>query len=176
MKHHSKKELDFKLSYHLIFRAKVSDILRLQSQNGSLPDDSMLTILNQTQGPGYSWSPPPQPYAPSNFTPSNSTPDISLMHREADQLMQMYLVAMSLFMGGISLFGLAYFRMSVIIGKKLHNAMFEVVIGSKTYFFDSNPVGEELLSVHMYQCTLHSHLMTHCLQSLRIYLDIKLLL
>ena len=138
------------MSYHLIFRAEVSDILRLQSQNGSLPDDSMLTILNQTQGLGYSLSPPPQPHTPRNFTPSNSTPDISLMHREADQLMQMYLVAMSLFMGGISLFGLAYFRMSVIIGKKLHNAMFEVVIGAKTYFFDSNPVGEELLSVPMY--------------------------
>lgn len=138
------------MSYHLIFRAEVSDILRLQSQNGSLPDDSMLTIVNQTQGLGYSLSPPPQPhtprnFTPSNFTPSNSTPDISLMHREADQLMQMYLVAMSLFMGGISLFGLAYFRMSVIISKKLHNAMFEVVITAKTYFFDSNPVGKECL-------------------------------
>lgn len=65
------------------------------------------------------------------------------MDTQGDELMQQYLVAMSVFVVGISFFSLVYFRMSVIISKRLHNNMFQVVMGAKTHFFDSNPVGKE---------------------------------
>lgn len=74
---------------------------------------------------------------------SNFTTEGSLITLQGDELMQQYLVAMSVFVVGISLFSLVYFRMSVIISKRLHSNVFRVVMGAKTHFFDSNPVGNE---------------------------------
>eukprot|EP00105_Crassostrea_gigas_P021459 XP_011440600.1 PREDICTED: multidrug resistance-associated protein 4 isoform X2 [Crassostrea gigas] len=124
--------------WHLAKWAELSDSLNVKAQNGSYPLYPVVNTLNQTLGSNTLY----------NITPllqtSNSTPVGSLIITQGDELMQKYLVAMSVFVVGISLFSLVYFRMSVIISKKLHNNMFQVVMGAKTHFFDSNPVGRIL--------------------------------
>uniref|UniRef100_A0A8W8LH46 Multidrug resistance-associated protein 4 n=1 Tax=Magallana gigas TaxID=29159 RepID=A0A8W8LH46_MAGGI len=124
--------------WHLAKWAELSDSLNVKAQNGSYPLYPVINTLNQTLGLNTLY----------NITPilqtSNSTPEGSLITAQGDELMQKYLVAMSVFVVGISLFSLVYFRMSVIISKRLHNNMFQVVMGAKTHFFDSNPVGRIL--------------------------------
>nr|XP_034300520.1 multidrug resistance-associated protein 4 isoform X1 [Crassostrea gigas] len=124
--------------WYLAKWAELSDSLNVKAQNGSYPLYPVVNTLNQTLGLNTLY----------NITPllqtSNSTPEGSLIITQGDKLMQQYLVAMSVFVVGISLFSLVYFRMSVIISKRLHNNMFRVVMGAKTHFFDSNPVGRIL--------------------------------
>ncbi|XP_065933440.1 ATP-binding cassette sub-family C member 4-like isoform X2 [Magallana gigas] len=126
--------------WYLAKWAELSDSLNLRTQNGSYPLYPVIDTLNQTHGLYTIYM--------YNITPllqtSNSTPEGSLITLQGDELMQQYLVAMSVFVVGISLFSLVYFRMSVIISKRLHNNMFRVVMGAKTHFFDSNPVGQIL--------------------------------
>eukprot|EP00105_Crassostrea_gigas_P042556 XP_019926704.1 PREDICTED: multidrug resistance-associated protein 4-like isoform X4 [Crassostrea gigas] len=126
--------------WYLAKWAELSDSLNLRTQNGSYPLYPVIDTLNQTHGLYTIYM--------YNITPllqtSNSTPEGSLITLQGDELMQKYLVAMSVFVVGISLFSLVYFRMSVIISKRLHNNMFRVVMGAKTHFFDSNPVGQIL--------------------------------
>nr|XP_034300519.1 multidrug resistance-associated protein 4-like isoform X5 [Crassostrea gigas] len=127
-------------NWHLAKWAELSDSLNLKTQNGSYPLYPVIDTLNQTHGLYTTYM--------YNITPllqtSNFTPKGSLIITQGDKLMQQYLVAMSVFVVGISLFSLVYFRMSVIISKRLHNNMFRVVMGAKTHFFDSNPVGQIL--------------------------------
>nr|XP_034300528.1 multidrug resistance-associated protein 4-like [Crassostrea gigas] len=124
--------------WHLAKWAELSDSLNVKAQNGSYPLYRVANTLNQTLGSNTLY----------NITPllqtSNSTTEGSLITAQGDELMLQYLVAMSVFVVGISLFSLVYFRMSVIISKRLHNNMFRVVMGAKTHFFDSNPVGRTL--------------------------------
>ncbi|XP_034300532.2 ATP-binding cassette sub-family C member 4-like [Magallana gigas] len=130
-------------NWHLAKWAELSDSLNLRTQNGSYPLYPVIDTLNQTHGlyTTYMYN-NTLPLHPT--LPSNSTPEGALITTQEDELMQQYLVAMSVFVVGISLFSLVYFRMSVIISKRLHNNMFRVVMGAKTHFFDSNPVGRIL--------------------------------
>ncbi|XP_065933456.1 ATP-binding cassette sub-family C member 4-like isoform X3 [Magallana gigas] len=114
--------------WHLAKWAELSDSLNLRTQNGSY---SLYPVMDKIS--------PVHPTLLSNFTTEGS-----LITLQGDELMQQYLVAMSVFVVGISLFSLVYFRMSVIISKRLHNNVFRVVMGAKTHFFDSNPVGQIL--------------------------------
>ncbi|XP_065933452.1 ATP-binding cassette sub-family C member 4-like isoform X1 [Magallana gigas] len=127
-------------NWHLAKWAELSNSLNLRTQNGSYPLYPVIDTLNQTHGLYTTYM--------YNITPhlqtSNFTTEGSLITVQGDELMQQYLVAMSVFVVGISLFSLVYFRMSVIISKRLHNNMFQVVMGAKTHFFDSNPVGQIL--------------------------------
>uniref|UniRef100_A0A8W8LF17 Multidrug resistance-associated protein 4 n=1 Tax=Magallana gigas TaxID=29159 RepID=A0A8W8LF17_MAGGI len=114
--------------WHLAKWAELSDSLNLRTQNGSY---SLYPVMDKIS--------PVHPTLLSNFTTEGS-----LITLQGDELMQQYLVAMSVFVVGISLFSLVYFRMSVIISKRLHSNVFRVVMGAKTHFFDSNPVGQIL--------------------------------
>jgi hypothetical protein len=141
-------------------RVEATELLNLQTHNGSLshhqnpdftvPDQTLLrnqtfissanqnlthSISSANQNLTYSISSQTTPYL-------NTSSGVSVTPQQVDALMMMYLVALSIFIAGISLFGLAYFRMSVSISKQLHNTMFTIVLGAKTHFFDSNPVGE----------------------------------
>lgn len=142
------------------FRVESTELLNLQTQNGSLSQNlnPVFNVPNQTLLQNLSHiTSPNQNFTYSISLPNQTTPylndssDVSVTPQQVDMLMKTYLVAITMFITGISLFGLAYFRMSVSISKQLHNTMFKIVLGAKTYFFDSNPVGECLqLTVH--QC------------------------
>uniref|UniRef100_A0A8W8LGH1 Multidrug resistance-associated protein 4 n=1 Tax=Magallana gigas TaxID=29159 RepID=A0A8W8LGH1_MAGGI len=135
-------------NWYLAKWAELSDSLNLRTQNGSYPLYPVIDTLNQTHGlyTTYMYN-NTQPLHPT--LPSNSTPEGAQITTQEDELMQQYLVAMSVFVVGISLFSLVYFRMSVIISKRLHNNMFRVVMGAKTHFFDSNPVAQSPIFSHI---------------------------
>ncbi|XP_056011170.1 ATP-binding cassette sub-family C member 4-like isoform X2 [Ostrea edulis] len=144
--------------WHLARWVESTELLNLQTQNGSLSQNlnPVFNVPNQTLLQNLSHiTSPNQNFTYSISLPNQTTPylndssDVSVTPQQVDMLMKTYLVAITMFITGISLFGLAYFRMSVSISKQLHNTMFKIVLGAKTYFFDSNPVAQSPVFSHV---------------------------
>ncbi|XP_062616989.1 ATP-binding cassette sub-family C member 4-like isoform X2 [Saccostrea cucullata] len=129
--------------WHFAKWAESADLLNLQRQTGqsSINLNPVINMSNQSLKQNMTYN-----IFPVNHTtlPSNGSSLVTSIQHHVDLFMKTYLVAISIFIVGVSLFGMAYFRMSVCISKKLHNTMFDIVIGAKTHFFDSNPVGQIL--------------------------------
>ena len=59
--------------------------------------------------------------------------------------METFIVSVGVYMVAVILMSTLIMSTLVFAGKRLHDRMFWKVIGSRTRFFDSNPVGEYIL-------------------------------